>query len=241
MEANLEGRVALITGGARGIGHACAAAFAQSGVDVAVCDLLPVGETVERVENLKRRCLGKQVDVTDRNGLKRFVEEALAFFPKIDILVTCAGICPRTGILEVSEEEWDNVLAVNVKGTFFAIQSVLPHMMKRHYGKIICFGSLAAQTGGIASGPSYVASKGAIHSLVRHLSKKMAEFGIYINGVAPGMVDTEMTRGFGYRPDGCPIGRIGEPEDMTGPVLFLASDGSNYMTGTIMNANGGLF
>ena len=95
MQPDLKGRVALITGGARGIGQACAVALAQCGAEIAVCDLLPMGETVERTKDLKRRCLGKQVDVTHRNELKRFVEETLAFFSKIDTLVTCAAICPN--------------------------------------------------------------------------------------------------------------------------------------------------
>lgn len=240
LRTKLEGRVALITGAARGIGQACSVALAQGGADVALCDLLPVEETVAMVHKVGRKCIGKQVDVSQRKDLELFVGETLISFPSIDILVTCAAICPTTEILEVNEEEWDKVQAVNVKGTFFAVQSVLPHMIKRSYGKIICIGSLAGQTGGIASGPSYVASKGAIHSLVKHLGKKMAKFGIYINCIAPGMVRTEMSREFGYQGEWCPLGRLGDPEDIAGPVLFLASDDSNYITGAIVNVNGGL-
>jgi 3-oxoacyl-[acyl-carrier protein] reductase len=240
-KAKLEGRVAFITGAARGIGQACAITLAQGGADVALCDLLPVEETIAMVHKVGRKCIGKQVDVSKRKDLELFVGEILNSFPSVDILVTCAAVCPTTEILEVNEEEWDKVLAVNVKGTFFAVQSVLAHMIKRSYGKIICIGSLAGQTGGITSGPSYVASKGAIHSLVKHLGKKMAKWGICINCIAPGMIRTKMTREFGYKGEWCPVGRLGDPEDIAGPVLFLASDDSSYMTGAIVNVNGGLF
>ncbi len=236
----LEGRIALITGGARGIGQACCLTLAQAGADVAVCDLLPLDETLKKVSQAGRKGIGRRLDISRREDLEQFVHDVLNHFPSLDILVTCAGICPVTGILEVNEEEWDRVLAVNVKGTFFAVQAVLPHMIKRNHGKIICIGSLAAQNGGIASGPSYVASKGAIHSLVKHLGKKMAPFGISVNCVAPGMVNTEMSRGFNFRGELCPMGRIGDPEDIAGPVLFLASDSSKYITGAIVNVNGGL-
>lgn len=230
----------MVTGAARGIGQACCLTLAQAGADVAICDLLPLDETLEKVSQIGRKGVGKKVDVSRRGDLEQFIGEILGYFPSLDILVTCAGICPATGILEVNEEEWDRVLAVNVKGTFFAVQAVLPHMIKRNYGRIICIGSLAAQNGGIASGPSYVASKGAIHSLVKHLGKKMAPSGISVNCVAPGMVNTDMTREFKYRAELCPMGRIGDPEDIAGPVLFLASDDSNYITGAIVNVNGGL-
>lgn len=236
----LKGRVAIVTGAARGIGQACAIAFARSGAEVAVCDILPVVHTVDMIEEIGGKCFGKQLDVSRRNEIEGFVREATEYFSQVDILVTCAAICPRTEILESNEEEWDRVFAINVKGTFFAVQTLLPHMMKRNYGKIICIGSLAAQTGGLISGPSYVASKGAIHSLVKHLAKKTAPFGIYVNCISPGMIDTEMTQGFNYRAEWCPLGRIGEPEDIAKAVLFLASDESKYITGAILNVNGGI-
>ena len=103
--------------------------------------------------------MSKQVDVSKRKELEAFVDETLKLFSRIDILLICAAVCPKTGILELSEEEWGKVMAVNVKGTFFAIQSVLPHMINQKYGKIICIGSLAAQTGGISSGPSMLPQK----------------------------------------------------------------------------------
>lgn len=236
----LKGRVAIVTGAARGIGQACSIELARAGVKVAVCDILSLDQTVEMIKKADGLSIGKQVDVSRHDKLELFVRETLDYFRRVDILVTCAAICPRTEILESNEEEWDRVFAINVKGTFFAVQTLLPHMMKRNYGKIICIGSLAAQTGGLISGPSYVASKGAIHSLVKHLAKKTAPFGIYVNCISPGMIDTEMTQGFNYRAEWCPLGKIGVPEDIAKAVLFLASDESKYITGAILNVNGGI-
>jgi 3-oxoacyl-[acyl-carrier protein] reductase len=240
MNAKLKGRVALITGAAKGIGQACAVKFAESGAHFAICDLSQSDETVDMVKEVNGQCISKQVDVSRKKELNAFVEETLKHFKRIDILLTCAGICPKTEILKTTEKEWDRVINVNVKGTFFAIQSVLPSMIKQKYGKIICIGSLAAITGGISSGPSYVASKGAIHSLVKYVSKKIAGSGIYINCIAPGMINTEMVQEFGYQGKWCQLGRVGEPEDIASPALFLASDDANYMTGTIVNVDGGI-
>jgi 3-oxoacyl-[acyl-carrier protein] reductase len=238
--AGLKDRVAIVTGAARGIGQACSIEFARAGVKVAVCDILPLDQTVERIKKADGLSIGKQVDVSRHDKLELFVHETLDYFKRVDILVTCAAICPRTDVLESNEEEWDNVFKINVKGTFFTIQALLPHMMKSNYGKIICIGSLAAQTGGLISGPSYVAAKGAIHSLVKHLAKKMAPFGIYVNCIAPGMINTEMIREFNYQAEWCPLKKIGEPEDIAKAVLFLASDESKYITGAILNVNGGI-
>lgn len=154
------------------------------------------------------------------------------------MLVTCAGVYGGGG-LDVDEQEWDRVYEINVKGTYLPIQAAFPALVERGGGKIVCLGSIAGKVGGVLAGPHYVASKGAIHAMVRWLAKHGAPHGINVNGVAPGAVATEMIQGMGYRDDYCPLGRLAEPPDIAEAVVYLASPASNYVTGKVLSVDGG--
>lgn len=251
---DLTGRTAIVTGAARGIGQAIALALATEGADIAAVDVLDTAETVAKVTALGRQAAGFQVDVRDRAAVQAFTDEVIRTFGKVDILVNSAGTCVRTTIEDLTEEQWDQDMDIGAKGTFFCIQAVYPHMKERGYGKIVNISSLSGEAGGAVSragesqeargsrtGPGYAATKGAIIALTKWVAKDGGQFGIYCNSVAPGPVATEMTRGFDYGVDSFPIPRMGTAEDIAQAVVFLASDMSNYVTGHILDVNGGCF
>ena len=181
-----------------------------------------------------------QVDVRDRMGLAAAFADVSRQWGGIDILVTSAGVYGRkTAIEDLDDAEVDEVLGVNFKGTLWSVQAALPHMPDS--GRIVCIGSVAGKTGGVLSGPHYGASKGAVHATVRWLAKSIAPRGICVNGVAPGAIDTDMIRGKGYSPDYCPLGRLGTPDDVAGMVMYLVSPASAYVTGSVLDVNGGYF
>lgn len=238
--ASLEGKRAVVTGAARGIGAGCAVALAGAGAEVVAWDLLDTSETVDRICSGGGRATGGRVDVTDRAAVTSAVRD-VASAGGIDVLVTAAGIYgSATAIEDLDEAEVDRVLDVNFKGTFWCVQAALP-TLKGRGASVVCIGSEAGKIGGLLAGPHYVASKGAIHAFVRWLAKIGAADGIRANGVAPGAVDTDMTRGRGYSPDYCPLQRLGEPEDIAQAVLYLASPAASYVTGIVLDVNGGHF
>ena len=237
---SLEGRRAVVTGAARGIGAGCAVALAGAGAEVIAWDVLDTSETVDRICSGGGRATGGRVDVTDRAATTKAVQE-VASGGGIDVLVTAAGIYGNaTAIEDLDEAEVDRVLDVNFKGTFWCVQAALPTLRQRG-ASVVCIGSEAGKIGGLLAGPHYVASKGAIHAFVRWLAKIGAPDGIRANSVAPGAVDTDMTRGRGYSPEYCPLQRLGEPEDIAQAVLYLASPAANYVTGIVLDVNGGHF
>ncbi len=239
IEHDLGGKLAVVTGGARGIGLASALSLARAGAAIAPVDVLDLGQAVSEIEATGARALPLQVDVSDRRALADGIRQLGV--ERIDILVTAAGIFGNTSVFEeLDDVEVERVLGVNLKGTLWAIQAVLPLMMERG-GKIVCVGSVAGQIGSIQSGAHYTASKGGVHAMVKWIAKRYAVYGIYANVVAPGVVETEMTRGKEFSPDYCPIGRLGTVEDVAGAVRFLASDASDYVTGTELSVNGGFF
>lgn len=239
-EINLDGKTALITGSARGIGLSAAVALAREGANVALADILPLEQSIEEVRGQGTKVEGYYCDVTKENDVKQLVESVVNDFGSIDILVTCAGICLRTPILDISEEEWDKVLSVNLKGTFLCCKEAYRYMRERKSGKIVCVGSIAGKVGGVISGPHYVASKAGIHGFIKWLAKDAAPYGIYVNAIAPGPVETEMTKGFPYYPEMSPLKRLGQPEDIAEAVVFLASQSSNWITGLVLDVNGGM-
>ena len=239
-EPRLDGKLAVVTGAARGIGKASALALARAGAEVTLLDVLDTSESAQAVSAAGGWSSEIRVDVSDRESVGRAIEMAEQRGP-IDVLVTTAGVYGSTaGIEDLDEEEVDRVLAVNVKGTLWMIQAVLPAMLERG-GKIVCVGSVAGKVGGVLAGPHYVASKGGIHALVKWVAKVGAPHGVYANAIAPGAIETDMITGKGYQPDYCPLGRLGQPEDIAEAVLFLASPASNYITGTVLDVNGGYY
>jgi 3-oxoacyl-[acyl-carrier protein] reductase len=249
---NLHGRNALVTGGARGIGQATALVLAREGANVAVPDIISTRETVEKIEALGRRALGIKADISNSTNVKKMVGDAIRAFGHIDILVNNAGVVHRDTLLETSEATWNRVIDIILKGTFLCIQAIYPHMRERGYGKIVNVSSISGIIGGAVSkpgdtpekvkgrsGPAYAAAKAGVIALTRWIAKDVAKDGIYVNSIAPGACETEMARGFDYGVEALPIARWGQPEDMAEAILFLASDASNYITGQVLNVDGG--
>ncbi|GAA4550988.1 SDR family NAD(P)-dependent oxidoreductase [Pseudonocardia xishanensis] len=232
---------ALVTGAARGIGGATAAALAAQGFAVTATDVLPLDETVDRIREAGGTATGRVVDVRDRAAVRETVDAAAADHGGLHALVTCAGVYGReTHIDALTEDDVDLVLDVNVKGTLWMLQAGLPHL-RRTAGRVVCLGSVAGRNGGVASGPHYGASKGGVHSIVRWASKAEAQHGVLVNGIAPGAVETPMIEGRGYSPEGMPLKRFGRPEEIAAVAAFLVSDAASFLTGAVVDVNGGIF
>jgi 3-oxoacyl-[acyl-carrier protein] reductase len=244
----LEGQVAIITGGSRGIGAACAIYFAKAGADVVITyahHAGPAANIVAKVEALGRRCLAVKADVAKEKSATVVVETTIKKFGKIDILVNNAAIWTYGEIGEFPAAVWRETMEVNVNGTFYITNAVVPFMKKQRSGKIINITSTAGQRGE-AQHSHYAASKGAVISFTKAISTELAPFNITVNSVAPGWVDTDLSaevfKDKKFKEEarrGIPLGRIPSPEDIAGPVLFLASDLARHITGEIMNVNGG--
>jgi 3-oxoacyl-[acyl-carrier protein] reductase len=239
---DLTGKVALVTGASRGIGRAIAAALAQAGADVAVNFRdrpAAARETCSLIEAQGRRACLAPADVSRAAEVSRMVDAIEAALGPVDILVNNAGIVSQKPLPEITEADWDEMLAVNLKSAFLVTQRVLPGMRARKWGRIINLSSVAAQTGGV-TGPHYAASKagmiGLTHSYARHLFKE----GITVNAISPALIETEMVTGnLKVTPEIIPIGRFGTPEEVAEVALLLARNG--YMTGQTINVNGGWY
>lgn len=242
----LAGQVAIVTGGSKGIGGAIVRAFAKAGADIAFCHLGDrEGEaaTIEAVQGLGRRVYAEDIDVADSAKLRAFIAAAEAKLGATDILVANAGINIRGPLQELSEETIDRVFAVHVKHTFIACQAVLPGMMARKRGRIITLSSQLAFKGAANLTP-YTAAKGAILSFTRSLSLEAAPHGVRVNSIAPGPVDTDLTRLRGPEwkamiEASLPSGRLGKPEDIAATALLLAGPGGDFYIGACLSPNGG--
>lgn len=241
-----ENKVALITGAARGIGKAIAQTLARQGATVVVTDvdLAGIQQVAQELEKAGCRAKAIQADVAQREEVKRLVGEVVAAFGRVDILVNNAGIIRRGAFVEHDPQEWEKVLNVNLGGTFNCSQEVVPLMIKQGGGKIINISSIAGKVGDLASAPSYGTSKGAINTFTFSLARELAPYGINVNAVAPHAIETEMSREW---PDekrrqiieSIPLKRLGKPEEVAEAVAFLASDGASFITGEILDVNGG--
>ena len=244
MQIDLTGKTALITGGASGIGRACALTLAQAGAQIVVVDINLEGaqQTIEAIG----RGLAVRCDLGDPGDVTAMRDRVLAKTDGLDILVNCAGIISyRRGIAAVPIDEWDLVLDVNLRGTYLVCQAFLEGMKDRG-GKIVVFSSLAARVGGIEAGIHYSASKAALIGLTRTLAKEGGPFEINVNAVAPGIILTEpVKRQIGDREEAylaqIPLRRLGQPQDVANVVLFLASPLSDYITGAVLDINGGIY
>jgi 3-oxoacyl-[acyl-carrier protein] reductase len=241
----LVGSVVLVTGGGSGIGRAIAITCAEAGADVAVLDLRGAESTAEEIAALGRRTWTLATDVSSRAAVHEAVNRVAGEADRLDGLVCAAGIAGRTpalgeGMDDFSEQEIDDVIAVNLKGTLWCIQAALPHLRSKG-GGIVTIGSLAGRVGGSLSGPHYVATKGAIHALTKWAARYGAAYGIRANAIAPGLIDTAMTSGLPRPPGLTPIGREGVPEDVAQAALYLLSPQSNFVTGIVLDVNGGFY
>jgi 3-oxoacyl-[acyl-carrier protein] reductase len=235
---DLTGRVALVTGGNRGIGRAVALALAEAGADVVVNYLARSREAQEvesLIARLGKRCVAIQADVS----IGRHVDRLVAAAGPIDILVNNAGISRPQAIEEITEQDWDDLIAVNLKSVFLVTQAVLPGMRARQWGRIVNLSSVAAQIGGVV-GPHYAASKAGILGLTRYYARHLAKEGIRVNAIAPALIETEMvTSNPNAQPAHIPVGRFGSVDEVAQVAVMLARNG--YMTGQTINVNGGWF
>lgn len=239
-KVNLKGQNAVVFGGAGGIGACTVRALAREGANPIIIDLLDGNELTAELGSLGYSSYYLPCNVEDPNSIKSAVETAINKFKKIDILIYCAGILHSTKFDVLDLEEWEKEINVNLRGAFLALKEIAAHMRENKYGKIVCVGSIAGKIGGVAAGAHYCASKGGLHSLVKHFAKVLAPEGIYVNAVAPGPVETNMIAGQSYATDTIPLRRLGAPEDVAEAIVFLSSSASNWITGTVLDINGGM-
>jgi L-rhamnose 1-dehydrogenase len=244
----LEGKVAIVTGAARGIGRAIAVRFAHEGARVAVVDWRETEgeETVELIQASGDQAMFIQTDTSNNIQVQAMVDQVVEYWRTIDILVNNAGICPFEDFLEMPEDLWDQVLDVNLKGYFLCSQAVAKVMVEQGVkGRIIAVSSISSEFGG-SSQAHYCASKAGINLLVKSMAISLGGYGITCNAVLPGTVETDINRKAladlavrDYWAKRAPLGRLGQPEDITGPVLFFASADSDWCTGSMLVVDGG--
>jgi 2-deoxy-D-gluconate 3-dehydrogenase len=242
----LNGKVAIVTGAGRGLGQGAALGFAEAGADVAVVDVISTDETAQKIRALGRRVCQVQANLGQRASVQHVVDSVVKELGGIDILLNNAGIIRRAPLLEFSEKDWDDVIRINQEAVFFLSQAVARQMVKQgRGGKIINIASLLSFQGGIRV-PSYTASKSAVMGLTRLFANELAPHRINVNAVAPGYMATDNTAPL--RADAqrsaeilgrIPAGRWGEPEDLQGALVFLASAASDYVTGHTLAVDGG--
>jgi NAD(P)-dependent dehydrogenase (short-subunit alcohol dehydrogenase family) len=245
---DLSGKVAIVTGTSRGLGQYMGRALAKHGADLVITsrDVERLAVFREEIENSGRRILPVELDVRDQASIKKMVKAVIDHFGKIDILVNNAGCNIRKPAMDISWEDWDTVLDTNLKGTFFVSQEVAKYMILRKYGRIINIGSVTSVFGYAGLAP-YGASRGGTRQLTMSLADDWGRHGITVNCLAPGWFKTEQNKimyenqgWVNYLVDRIPMKRPGQPTDLDGAVVFLASDASAYITGQILLVDGGI-
>ena len=244
---DLSNKVALVTGSGRGIGKAIALRLAEAGANIIVNDIgdaEPVEAVVREIKAMGRQALPVLADVSSASDVERLVAEATSAYGRIDILVNNAGIARDQLLLRMSEEDWDRVLAVDLKSVFLCTKAVLKHMVKQRWGRIISIASIV----GIVGNPgqaNYAAAKAGIIGFTRTIAKEVASRGITVNAIAPGFIDTEMTQRLKEEwkqvlKKQIPLGYLGSPRDVAEAVAFLASEEARYITGQVLGVDGGI-
>jgi 3-oxoacyl-[acyl-carrier protein] reductase len=243
----LKGKVALVTGAAQGIGKAIALLLARNGADMVVSDinLEKAEETAKEIRAIGPKAMAIKVDVANLSDVERMVTGILEKLAKIDILVNNAGITRDKLILRMTEQDWDAVLGVNLKGTFNCTKAVVRHMAKQRSGKIVNIASVVGEMGN-AGQANYSASKAGVIGLTKTIAREYAQRGINVNAIAPGYIETPMTEALPEKAKEelkklIPMERLGKPEDVAEAVLFLVSEESSYVTGQVLNVNGGIY
>jgi NAD(P)-dependent dehydrogenase (short-subunit alcohol dehydrogenase family) len=243
----LDGKTAIITGAAsaRGIGKASAQLFAEHGARVAVVDLAPADPHAAAAD-LGPEHRGYVCDVRDKAACEATAMRIIADFGSVDVLVNNAAVSRPNRIMEISPADYDEVMDVNLRGTLYMSQALIPHFRERRSGIIVCLASVAAQRGGgLFGGPHYAASKGGVLALAKAMARELASDGVRVNAIAPSMIDTDIYQGLlsderrEQVRQSIPMGRLGEARDVAGVCLFLASDLAAYVTGAVIDVNGG--
>ena len=244
---SLEDKVAVVTGAARGIGKAIADTLARSGADVVVVDIqadLAEITAGEIATGTGRRMIALKVDVADRESVGHMVDHTIEEFGRLDILVNNAGITRDNLIMRMKEEDWDQVLDINLKGAFNCSQAVVRQMMKQHYGRIVNISSVSGVSGQ-AGQTNYSSSKAGLIGFTKALAKEVGSRNITVNAVAPGFIETELTadlpreiRDMSIKLT--PVGRFGTPQDIANAVAFLVSDEASFITGVTLQVDGGM-
>ena len=241
-----DGKVAVVTGAARGIGRAIAERLAGEGADVVVCDLQAewLADTVAAVQGFGRKALPLAVDVGNGDAVNACMTEVVKVFGKVDIMVNNAGITKDTLLVRMSDDDWDAVLRVNLKGTFLFTRAVAKYMMKQRSGAIVNIASVIGLIGN-AGQCNYAASKAGVIALTKSTAKELASRGVRVNAIAPGFISSKMTDALSQEVRdqmmaNIPLARFGEPSDIAKAVVFLASDEASYVTGQTLSVNGGM-
>jgi 3-oxoacyl-[acyl-carrier protein] reductase len=237
-------RVAIVTGGARGIGREIALKLAEAGATVVVSDIANAEPVAEEIRAMKRQSLAVPANVSLSADVDKLVETTVNKYGRVDILVNNAGIARDQLLLRMSEEDWDAVLNVNLKSVFLCTRAVLRHMLKQRWGRIISISSIV----GIMGNPgqaNYASAKAGIIGFTKTLSKEVGSRGITVNAIAPGFIDTQMTKQLGEEQrqelmKRIPLGSLGTPRDVAEAVAFLASEEARYITGQVLGVDGGM-
>jgi 3-oxoacyl-[acyl-carrier protein] reductase len=240
------GRVALVTGGSRGIGRAVAARLAQDGATVVVNYLQAADEAESAVEEIVAKggqAIAVQADVTDEVAVRHMVRATVRRFGRVDLLVANAGVVRDELLGAMTLDQWEAVIATNLRGPFLCIREAMPFLMSTGAGNVVCLTSIAAERGGRGHG-NYVAAKGGVNALVRSLAVELAPKRIRVNAVSPGLIRTDMTRRVRELAEEellsqIPLRRFGSPEEVAAAVCFLASDDADYITGEVLHVTGG--
>ncbi|WP_334184106.1 2-dehydro-3-deoxy-D-gluconate 5-dehydrogenase KduD [Novosphingobium sp.] len=242
---SLEGKAALVTGANTGIGQAIAVALAEAGADVALAGRSEPTETIALIEQAGRKCVNIKADLSSIEPVGRVIDEAVAGLGKVDILVNNAGIIRRDDLLQFSEADWDAVVDTNLKTLFFLSQAAAKGMVERGSGKIVNIASLLTFQGGIRV-PSYAAAKSGVGGVTKAMANELAGKGVQVNAIAPGYISTNNTaalQGDETRNrqilERIPTGRWGDPKDIAGAAVFLASPAADYVSGHILAVDGG--
>ena len=238
----LEGQVAIVTGGGGGIGKATCLAFAREGADIVIpeVNIANAEAAAAEIQALGRKCEVIETDVSNGDSVRAMVRQTLDAFGRVDILVNNAGIFSYTRIDACTEEEWDRMMAVNLKGPFLCSQAVMETMKAQRSGRIINLGSLAGQVGGIVASAPYSASKAGVMCLTKSLARVLGEYGITVNSIAPGVAATKMAKNHPDMRAQIPLGRVADASEIASAILFLASEEGRYVTGATLDVNGGI-
>jgi 3-oxoacyl-[acyl-carrier protein] reductase len=247
MMTGLEGRIALVTGASQGIGRACALALAQSGATVALAarNEAKLAEVVAEIEAAGGKAAAFALDVSSEESIKNGAKAVLAQFGKVEILVNNAGITRDGLLMRMKRADWDEVIGTNLTGAFLLTQALVPAMMKNRWGRIVNISSVVGRTGQ-AGQANYAASKAGLIGFTRSLARELASRGITANAIAPGYIETPMTEVLNEQQRtammaAIPLARPGRPEDIAQSVVFLASEAAGYITGHVLDVNGGMF